>query len=176
MKKYLFPVTIIATLLTSGFTTISNSNWKIAENYSIKFISEHPSGVFTALKGDIVFDENNLSSSKFNVEVDAATINTGNGMRNKHAKSDKWFDVKQYPSIKFSSSSISKSTTGYTVTGTLDMHGVQKTISIPFTFANNTFNGSFNVNRLDYKIGTTEGMSAKASTAIKIELSVPVTK
>ena len=176
MKKLFFPVAIIATLLFSAFTTFKAMNWKIAEGYAIKFTSDNPSGVFTSLKGDVVFDENNLAGSKFDVVVDATSISTGNGMKNKHAKSDKWFDAAKYPNIKFTSSKISKSSNGYEATGTMEIHGVQKEITIPFAFANNTFSSTFNINRLDYKVGTTEGMSAKASKDLKIELSVPVTK
>ena len=56
------------------------------------------------------------------------------------------------------------------------MHGVKKQISIPFTFSNNIFKGVFSVNRIDYGIGTLEGMSKKVSNAIKLEFSVPVVK
>jgi polyisoprenoid-binding protein YceI len=176
MNRIIFPIAIVTTLILSAFTTFISINWKIAEGYSIKFIGEHPSGVFTSFKGVIQFDENNLETSKFDVSIDVASINTGNGIRNKHAKDEKWFDVKNYPEIKFTSSSITKTSSGYLANGTLQMHGVQKQISIPFTFSNNIFNGSFNVNRLDYKIGTIKGMSARASTDYKVEISVPVTK
>src|SRR5687768_4002310 len=108
MKKIVFPVAIAITLALSAYTTLKSFDWKIAEGYSIKFTSEHPSGIFTSFKGDIQFDEKNLAASKFNVAIDVASINTGNGMRNKHAKSDKWFDEKKYPQIKFTSSEISK--------------------------------------------------------------------
>jgi polyisoprenoid-binding protein YceI len=97
-------------------------------------------------------------------------------MKNKHAKSDKWFDAKQFPSITFISSKFSKAATGYQVDGILELHGVKKPVSIPFTFAGNTFKGSFSVNRMDYGIGTMEGMSKKVSNEIKLDISVPVTK
>jgi polyisoprenoid-binding protein YceI len=56
------------------------------------------------------------------------------------------------------------------------MHGVKKQISIPFTFISNTFKGTFKVNRMDYGIGSMEGMSKKVSDDIVLEISVPVTK
>jgi len=36
-----------------------------------------------------------------------ASINTGNGMKNTHAKSEKWVDAEKYPTITFNSGSIS---------------------------------------------------------------------
>ena len=176
MKKLIFPVAILAILVSSAYTTFTAANWKIGKGYAIKFTSKNPEGVFTSLTGDVSFDEKNLAASKFDVTVDAASISTGNGIKNKHAKSDKWFDVKQYPSIKFTSSKISKTAKGYEATGILDLHGVKKEIKMPFSFANNTFNSSFEINRLDYKVGTNQGMSANAATTLKIDLSVPVTK
>jgi polyisoprenoid-binding protein YceI len=176
MKKILFPIAIVATMAFSAFTTYDAINWKISPSYSIKFTSKNPSGIFTSFKGDILFDESNLDASKFDVTIDAASISTGNGMKNSHAKSDKWFDAAKYPTIKYTSSKITKTATGYEVIGTLDLHGIQKQITIPFTFTNNTFVGSFDINRLDFKVGTNEGMNANASTTLKVDVSVPVTK
>lgn len=174
MKKITFPVAIAVTLLLSAFTSYTALTWKISKGYAIKFSSDNPSGVFTKLDGTIAFDEANLSASKFEVSIDAASISTGNGMKNAHAKSKDWFDVKTYPSITFKSSKVSKFSKNYEMTGTLNLHGVQKEITFPFTFANNTFAANFEVNRLDYKIGTDKGMSGKASKIMKIEVSVPV--
>jgi polyisoprenoid-binding protein YceI len=174
MKKSIYPIAIVTVLLLSAFTTFNSTQWNIAQGYSIKFTSPDPSGVFTSLKGTIVFDENNLAASKFDVVVDVASINTGNGTMNKHAKSEKWFDAEKYPSIKFTSSNMSRGSNGYEVTGTLEIHGIQKEITFPFTFSNNTFAGSFDVNRLDYEVGGTKGMQSKAQTTLKIDLSVPV--
>ena len=95
-------------------------------------------------------------------------------MKNTHAKSEKWFDVAKYPTIQFTSSTITKSASGYEAKGTLNMHGVQKEIIVPFTFEDNTFKGNITVNRLDYNINTTE--PAHGSSTFKVEITVPVTK
>ena len=77
-------------------------------------------------------------------------------MKNTHAVSDKWLDAAKYPVIKFTSTSIANTATGYDAKGTLDMHGVQKEITLPFTFENDVFKGGFQVNRMDYQINTAE--------------------
>lgn len=176
MKNLKLIAAALVILTASAFTAATSVNWKIAEGYSIRFTSKDPSGVFTKFKGDIVFDEHNLNASKFDVVVDAASINTGNGMKNKKAKGEKFFDVEKYPEIRFASNKFSKTSTGYEVKGTLDMHGVKKDITIPFTFTNNTFAGSFTVNRLDYNVGPETGMAGHAAKELKIDISVPVTK
>ncbi len=176
MKKFVFPALTALTLLATAFTTFNATQWQINDGYAIKFSGEDANGKFEKFSGDIVFDEKNLDASRFNVSVDVNSITTGNGMKNKHAKSDKWFDAKQFPTIQFTSAKFTKTASGYQVEGTLSMHGVKKTVSIPFTFANNTFTGSFSVLRLDYGVGTMEGMSKKVGNEIKLDISVPVSK
>ena len=118
--------------------------------------SKKATGVFSKMAGDVAFDANNLDASSFNVSVDVSSINTGNGMQNKHAVSDKWFDAETYPKITFVSKSFSKTDSGYEVTGSLTMHGVTKEFTMPFTFENNVFNSyskseQINIRSRDYE-------------------------
>lgn len=174
MKKIIYPLAAVIILFASAFTFVQSQDWKIAEIASVKFDGGDPSGEFSGLKGSINFDEKDLASSKFEVTLDVATINTGNGMKNTHAKSDKWLDAAKYPAIKFTSSAISKTATGYEAKGMLDMHGVQKEITVPFTFTGNVFSGNFEVNRLDYNVNVAE--PAHGGAAFKVAIVVPVTK
>ena len=174
MKRIIYPVTSLVLIVASAFTVISSQDWKIASNASIKFDGGDPSGEFGGLKGTINFDPNDLPGSKMNVTLDVATINTGNGMKNTHAKSAKWFDAEKYPTIRFTSSAIAKTAAGYDAKGIVDMHGIQKEATIPFTFINNTFAGSLTVNRLDYNVNTEEPKHGSAT--FKVDISVPVTK
>lgn len=176
MTKVNFLGLVSAIMLLSAAAINNSMTWQIAEGYTISFSSDDPSGVFTELSGDIEFDENNLSASKFDVQVAVASINTGNGMKNRHAKSDKWFDAEQYPYITFTSEEFTKSAAGYEVSGTLEMHGVQKEFTIPFTFQDDIFASSFTVNRTDFNIGSTKGMAKKVPLEIMLDIAVPVTK
>lgn len=178
--KLLYPIAAALILAGSAFTYIAAPapSWTIAENYNIAFSSNDAAGIFRTFRGTIAFDETNPAASKFDVTVDVASINTGNGLQNKHAKSDEWFDAAKYPTIHFTSARIAKTAAGYLVTGDLEMHGVKKSTTIPFSFnktGNNqgTFTGSFNVNRSDWHIGKPGGEVAED---IKIDISVPVKK
>jgi polyisoprenoid-binding protein YceI len=174
MKKSIFLLTSVVLIIASAFTFIQSLDWKISDKYSVKFDGGDPKGEFTGLKGTIQFDANKLAASKFDVTVDVASINTGNGMQNTHAKSEKWLDAAKYPVIRFTSKSISKTATGFEAKGILDFHGVQKEITLPFTFDNNVFAGSFEVNRLDYNVNTAE--PKHGASVLKVTLNVPVTK
>ena len=174
MKKLIYPFAALFLILGSAFTVFTSPDWKISENYSVKFDGGDPSGEFGGLKGVVQFDPNDLAGSKFDATIDVATINTGNGMKNTHAKSAKWFDAEKYPTIQFTSTSIIKSANGYEAKGTLSMHGVQKEIIIPFSFDGDVFKSSFTINRLDYNVNTAE--PAHGSSTFKVDISVPVTK
>ena len=177
MNKLFYPVAAVLILAGSAFTFLAAPVWQIAEGYSITFSSADADGIFKDFKGSLLFDEQNPGAGKFDVVLDVASINTGNGLQNKHAKSDEWFDVAKYPQIHFVSRSITRTAGGYQVTGDLEMHGVKQPVTIPFTFKKTaqggTFTGSFTVNRNDYKLGKPGG---DVGEQIKLDISVPVTK
>jgi polyisoprenoid-binding protein YceI len=174
MKKGII-YSIATTLVLSSFTFIVFQNWNIAPGYSIKFDGKYAHGSFEKLNGTISFDPLNSGNSKFDVTVDVASINTGIELKNKHAKSDKWFDAEKYPVIHFVSSSVAQSDTGFVVRGELELHGIKKDIAIPFAFrsddGHSAFYGKFKVNRGDFAIGKTNGKDSD-STAVEVYLPV----
>ena len=101
MKKFVFPILAVAFIVGSAFTLRVSQNWVIADGHSIKFDAGDPSGEFSGLKGTIAFDPADLANSKFDATIDVTTINTGNGMKNTHAKSAMWLDAEKYPVIHF---------------------------------------------------------------------------
>lgn len=176
MKTINYLIIAGSILLLSAFTVNESINYKLSENFSIKFSGTDVEGIFKDLKGSIQFEEENLAASKVSFTIAVNSINTGNGTKNKHAVSDKWFDAPNHPSITFVSNKFSKTSDGYQVTGKMNIHGITKEVSLPFTFEDNTFKSNFSVNRLDYKVGTMNGMSKKVSDEIKLVIAIPVTK
>lgn len=176
MKKSFF--TIIIFFITAAlFAFTLQTNWKIADGYNISFSTSSVSGIFKSFTGTVIFDEQNLTTSKFDIAIDINSINTGNGIQNKHAKSAEWFDAPKYPSIQFTSKKIVKSGAAYIATGSLQIHGIAKEVSLLFVFKRSavggTFEGTFTVNRNDFKIGEAGG---EVGDIIKINVAVPVIK
>ncbi len=175
MKKIMYPAMIAITIAISAFKVADNTNfWKVnEESYSVKFTSKKFDGVFKGLKSEISFDENNLSNAAIIASIDVNTVNTGNGMRNKHAKQG--LEADKFQNVRFSSSSISKTTNGYVANGKLTIKDVTKEIKLPFTFTKTSeggvFVGNFSVKPAEYsvkKMGTPE--------ELEIQLNIPVTK
>lgn len=177
MKKIVYPALIATIITTSAFTIATGNKWTVKEDaYSVKFSSKKGkdmSGVFKGLKSDIQFDEVNLSASKISASIDPSTVNTGNGMRNKHAKQG--LGAEQFSSIKFESTAVTKVGSGYEAAGKLTIKDVTKDVKLPFTFTKNAeggvFKGKFTVAPSEYHVdkkGTPE--------LLEIELNIPVTK
>ena len=110
-------------------------------------------GTFSGMKGDFKLNTADLTNSRFNICIDAATIDTNNKKRDAHLITEDFFDVELYPTVCFKSKSITKTGESYVTTGELTLHGVTKTVEIPFEFNNNTLTGTFELDRFDYKLG-----------------------
>ncbi|MDH4473595.1 MAG: YceI family protein [Fluviicola sp.] len=178
MKKLFYPLLAVVLLGSSAFMSVTSApEWKITDDYSIKFVSDDPTGIFKTFKGTIKFDESDLAGSKFDLTIPVNSISTGNGMQNKKALTAEWFDETKYPNITYVSSKIEKSGDSYNITGTLKIKGVSKSYKVPFTFKktdnSGKFSGKFNVKRSDFKIGKAGG---NVPDVMKMEFSVKVDK
>jgi polyisoprenoid-binding protein YceI len=172
---------IIALAVIIGF--ISFSNWNAdASKAKIKFDIGGPFGTvhgsFAGLKTAIVFNENDLAGSSILASIQAGTVNTGIGLRNRDLREkEEWLDIKKYPMISFHSVKIEKTSTGYKAIGNLTMKSTTRPVEIPFTFLANggtgTFKGKFDIKRHDFNVGKEGGSVAGIMT---ITLEVPVKK
>ena len=170
-----FPVLLLA------FGFAPNTAWNISDDYEVRFSGSGADGTFRGLTGTIVFDPAAPEQGRFDISLDARTINTGNKTKDKHARGDSWFDVEQYPEIHFRSSTIEPSSDHYQMTGTLTLHGVDKEITFPFAFTRSpqgdsgTFNGTFTVDREAFGI---DGpfFAFTVGDDFEVSLNVPVTK
>jgi polyisoprenoid-binding protein YceI len=179
MNKLLLPIVAGALFVTSAFvssTTLAD-DFKIKDGFKIAFKSKDPSGSFTDLKGIVKFDEADLAGSKFDLTINIASISTGNGLMNKKAQTEEWFQASKYPTIKFISTAITKAGSDYVIAGNLTMKGVTKEKKIPAKLTKNggelLFSGAFPVNRMDYKIGK---KSDAVPDIMNITYAIPVTK
>ncbi len=178
---------IAAIVLTAGTAVASFAqmpfNWKINNgakaNFSIDgLMGVDVNGTLQFKVANITFDPQHPESSKMYATLAVSTIATGIGKRDSHLKSDDFFDASKYPDITFQSSKIEKTGAGYRMTGNLKIKSVSKAVVIPFTFNQNggggEFKGNFNINRVDYQIGT--GKENGMGKEVRIKLTIPVKK
>ncbi len=143
------------------------------------------SGAFTDFKGTVEFAESNPANSEVNVEIDAASINTRDGMRDGHLKSPDFLDVANYPTIIFKSTDIHViDAKNARVTGDLTMHGVTKPATLKVEFLGKqknpasglvaaAFTASTKINRKDW--GLTWNMALETGgVAVGDEISISI--
>ena len=153
---------------------------KSVDTYKIAFYSKDATGVFKEMSGKVTSDEVAKTDStlglKFDLKINVASINTGNGVQNKHAKSSEWFHAEKYPTIDFVSSSVYRTEKGVFAKGKLTLHGKSNNVVIPIeiksTESKTIYKAQFSVNRMDYALGPKN----KVSRNIKIIAGVSVKK
>jgi len=92
-------------------------------------------GSFGTLQGQLHIDEQNPVNSWVEAEVDAASINTHNRMRDNHLRSNAFFAVKKYPTIAFKSTGVEHiGGSAYKVTGTLALLGTTKPVTFDVAY------------------------------------------
>jgi polyisoprenoid-binding protein YceI len=146
-------------------------------HFTIKNFGIGTGGDLSGLAGDINFVPANVAACNFDVSVSVNTIDTDNGSRDSHLRSEEYFDAEKYPLITIRSTKINrtnKSAAGwYQFMGTLTMHGVTKPIAFLFRAipkdSDYLFVGGFIINRLDYGVGKN---SSVLSNSVNISLSV----
>ena len=87
-------------------------------------------GHFGNISGTVVRDAADITKSTVNITIDVTTVDTGVAARDNDLKSANFFDVAQFPTATFVSTSISKSASGLTVNGNLTLHGVTKPVTL----------------------------------------------
>jgi polyisoprenoid-binding protein YceI len=170
--RFVFVAIFYLTLVTG----VSGQFKPVDEGSSIEFHVKHfgieTSGTFSGMQGSITFDSQSLSSSKFDVSIDAATIHTGMDIRDDHLRGDGYFEAAKYPRIRFISSKIISNESGLMAIGQLTMKDKTMEVSIPFTatpvVGGYVFTGSFKVSRRDYGVGGPGVISDTVDVLLKI--------
>ena len=137
MKKFFLLAGVLS--LAGPLAIAQTSTWVPDKNHSeVDFSILHMSlskvhGRFGNIGGSIVVNEADISKSTVNVTIDVTTVDTGVAARDNDLKSDHFFDVAQFPTATFVSTSVSKSESGLSIAGNLTLHGVTKPVTLTVT-------------------------------------------
>jgi polyisoprenoid-binding protein YceI len=140
---------------TAGGALLAFSEGSTITWVGSKVTGTHEGG-FKDFDGEINLVNDDPTASSVTVTIDTTTLWSDDERLTGHLKSADFFDVETYPTATFISTSIQAAESGYTVTGNLDLHGIEKSISFPaeITVADGsaTINASFAVKRFDFGI------------------------
>ena len=122
--------TLGALLLSASFIQAQSSTWVPDRAHSeVGFSILHMSlskvrGHFGNIGGAIVLNESDIAKSSVNVTIDVTTVDTGVAGRDGDLKSPNFFDVAQFPTATFVSTSVAKIGSGLSVSGNLTLRGI----------------------------------------------------
>jgi polyisoprenoid-binding protein YceI len=147
-------------------------------------------GNFAVFSGVLHLDHAEPSKSSAEVEIDAASINTGSQQRDDHLRSPDFLDVANFPRITFTSTSAEvKDDDEYLLHGDLTIHGVSKPVTLELEFVGNSvdpygntrsgFEGKTTINRKDWGLNWNVALEAggiMVGDKVKLELDVAAIK
>lgn len=213
MKKFFTASLAIAALVvaTSAFTPSKNINaakdesfvalpgeagkWVIDKSHSnVKFSVTHlvvseVEGSFKMFDGNMENTKTDFSDAKINFTVDVNSINTENEMRDKHLKSDDFFNAEKFPAMKFQSTSFTPAGGNkYKLAGNLTIRDVTKPVVFDVTFGGTALNmgktkagfkAKTTINRFDYNLKwdkATEAGGLVVSKDVELVVNVEMNK
>lgn len=122
----------------STATDLGTGTWAIDPVHSsISFSVRHlmvsnVRGNFRIFTGAITVAEDGTPA--VTVDIDVASVDTGNEQRDAHLKAPDYFDVGQYPTATFRSTGVQADGEGSVVEGDFTLKGVTKSISLALQF------------------------------------------
>ena len=158
-------------------TTIPTGSYTIDPTHSrIGFVARHAMvtkvrGSFNEFDGTGFFDADDPTSTRLQLTIQAASIDTRNADRDGHLRSNDFFDMDTYPEITFVSTVVEQTgDDAYRVTGDLTIKGVTNPVTVDFEYTGtavdpygNTrigLDGTTVVNRKDWGVSWNAALEA----------------
>jgi polyisoprenoid-binding protein YceI len=120
---------------TATEATVSTTTWNIDPVHTVaEFKVKHMmisnvKGHFTNVSGVSLLDEGDVTKSRVEASIDAASITTREPQRDAHLKSADFFDVEKFPTLSFKSTSVKRaSDTELAIEGDLTIRGVTRNV------------------------------------------------
>ena len=147
-------------------------------------------GSFAVFSGTITLDNAEPSKSSAEVQIDAASITTGNEQRDTHLRSPDFLDVEKFPTITFRSTGAEQvDDDEYKLHGELTIKDVSGPIVLNLEFQGSSvdpfgntragFEGKTTINRKDWGLGWNIALEAGGflvGEKVKLELDVSAIK
>ncbi|WP_245653561.1 YceI family protein [Sphingomonas pituitosa] len=146
---------------TASAAAMPVRSWKVAPGGSLGFRTvysgEAINGRFTRWTADIQFSPDDLAHSKIAVDVDLASVSSGDGERDDTLKGEDFFAIAAHPRARFTATRIRKQGSGYVADGTLALAGVTRPMPVAFKLTiegdHAQASGTATVQRLAFGVG-----------------------
>lgn len=118
-------------------------------------------GKFKTFEAAISYDEADLSKSKFDVQIDVASVDTASGERDDSLKGEEFFDPKKFPKAHFVTESFAKGADGgVEAKGKLTIRDKTQPVTLKVKFAASGDKATLDVDtvlkRTDFALGASK--------------------
>ena len=144
-------------------------------------------GEFQEYSGTVELNPDDFTQSRFEGEVEVASITTRNEQRDNHLRTNDFFDVPNHPKLSFKSTAIERKGDDYVVKGDLTIRGTTKEVAFDVEFAGAVvgfggkrsagFSATATINRRDFGVNfgaVLEAGGLVVADKVKLELEVEV--
>lgn len=140
---------------------------------TVKFTyDEGTNGTLGNVSATVSFDLSDLSKGSVSGSVDVSTIDTKNKLRNNHLRGKSYFDVENYPTMTFKSTSISDHGNGmYKIKGKLKIKSTEKDVTFIASEKDNELIFATAIYGLDYDVAVDK---KREKTLIEIFVVIPM--
>jgi len=114
-------------------------------------------GVFHSWEANMKMPADKFADASLMLEIDAASVSTGSGLRDKEVKGKNFFAVQDHPRIRFASEAITADSgpSKFHMDGELTIRGITQPVSVSITLlrqddGHEWIDGSFSFNRRDF--------------------------
>jgi polyisoprenoid-binding protein YceI len=138
-------------------------------------------GSFKQFTTTFDYDEKNLATSRLDVKVQVASLDTQDKDRDGTLTGADLFDTKKFPLATFAANSLAQGAKGVEAVGKLTIRGITKDLRVPLAIkpagAGLELSGSVTIKRLDFGVGQGEWKSTEwVGDAVTITYKVLLTK
>jgi len=153
---FLMSAQTVGTVLAAEFNVVQ------LDKSSVTFVSKQMGvpveGRFKAFTAQINLDTTKPESGKAQIEIELAGIDVGSSDANDEAKGKAWFNIREFPSAKFTSGGIKSVGNGrYEAAGKMTIKGRTRDVVAPFSAkvdgGHLLIDGTIPILRLQYGIG-----------------------
>ncbi len=122
----------IAPLLSAQLTSWRIDPLHSSAQFSVRHMMiSKVRGQFGGVKGAVMYDAKNPAASTLTITIDTSTVNTGEPKRDAALKTAEFFDVKNYPTMKFKSTSVERAGEGkLKITGDLTINAITRQVNL----------------------------------------------
>ncbi|MFJ5060254.1 YceI family protein [Streptomyces nigra] len=144
-------------------------------------------GRFTRFSASVEIAPDDITKSRVEAVIQAASIDTGNEMRDGHLRSPDFLDVERYPEIVYRSTGVTQATGAdrWTVRGELEMRGVVRPVDLDLAYLGTgadpwggtraAFRATTELRRDDFAMNYNQVVQAGIAaigTTLKVELDI----